>query len=278
MTPARDFLDQFHDEVHWLLEEKYGWSRQQVREAIQQSQSSDALLFSAEIQADFDQLSLGVPVAYLIGWVEFLGCHIDLRYRPLVPRPETEYWVEQFLKSRKKSLADKQMKVLDLCCGSGCIAAAVLKHWPEAEVDAVDIADAAVRQTTHNLELLAVARGRWKVIQSDLFTSVGERYDFILCNPPYVDIFGSFSDNIKHEPELALFAQNKGISLIEQVILKCEKHLVEFGELWLEFGEGQADEVIKLGQQVGLTVVTYPDQFDRQRYAVITKSTSHPQS
>jgi release factor glutamine methyltransferase len=268
MTDVQSLVVSHPDEIRWLLEEKYGWKREQVHSFL----AAPTLLtesFSDQVCADFDELSRGVPVAYLIGWVEFLGTHIDLQFRPLVPRPETEYWVEQFL-NQHKSLQEQPLRVLDLCSGSGCIGAAVLKHLPAAVVDAVDISEQAVKQTTHNLKRLDPEQKRWKVIHSDLFSAVTEEYDIILSNPPYIDIYGSYSGELQHEPQEALFAQKSGFMLIEKVLIEVKNHLKAHGELWLEFAADQAERVVSCATKTQLNAEIHTDQFGRDRFAIIT--------
>jgi release factor glutamine methyltransferase len=267
------------DEVRWVLEEKYGWGRGEVTKLLQTK--GDAHIagmeqLTGEVASDLEQLAQGVPVAYIIGWVEFLGCHIDLRYRTLIPRPETEYWAERLITQAKAK--ERPLKVLDLCCGSGCIGLAVLKHVPESTVDFVDISDQALHQTQLNLELAEVDQARYTLVHSDLFEELNGQYDVILCNPPYVDRFGYYSEHIKHEPEIALFAQNNGLSLIEKIISDLKKYLNEGGEFWLEYGEDQAEPVRQYAAAAGLHSESYKDQFGADRYAIITTTTSHRQS
>lgn len=267
------------EEVRWVLEEKYGWRREEVTKLLQaKSDAHTAMLaqLTDEVASDLEQLSQGIPVAYIIGWVEFLGCHIDLRYRTLIPRPETEYWAEHFITQAKAKGA--LLKVLDLCCGSGCIGLAVLKHVPDSTVDFVDISDQALHQTLLNLELAGVNQARYSLVHSDLFEKLDGQYDVILCNPPYVDEFGYYSKHIRHEPEIALFAQNNGLTLIEEIISNVKKHLDEHGELWLEYGEEQAESVRQYVVAVCLNSKSYKDQFGADRYAVITTAASRPQS
>jgi release factor glutamine methyltransferase len=267
MTASQSLAASHPDELRWLLEEKYGWRREQVT-AFLASPHQD---LPDQVRSDFDELAQGVPVAYLIGWVKFLGTHIDLRYRPLVPRPETEYWVELFLK-RHEAQQKHPLKVLDLCSGSGCIGAAVLKNFPSAVVDAVDISERALKQTTHNLRLIDPEQKRWKVVNSDLFSAVTAEYDIILSNPPYIDIYGSYSGDLQHEPKDALFAQNGGLMLIERTLKEVKNHLKAQGELWLEFAADQAERVVACATENQLAAEVHTDQFGRERFAIITST------
>lgn len=269
----------YPDELRWLLRDKYGW---QPTAGAGMAFPTGAGPVAAELLADLRQLQAGVPVAYLIGWVEFLGCRIELHRRPLIPRPETEYWVERCLRTVPSELvqSDKQdemgkpspVAVLDLCCGSGCIGIAMLQHWPDCRVTFVDLDPAAVAQTRHNLALNHLAAERWQLQQGDLFSGLTARFGLILANPPYVDPFGSFSDSLRHEPSLALFAQSNGMAVIERIIFTAQKHLLAGGQLWLEFAADQAERVRKLAALAGWQVRVYPDQFGHDRYAVLTSA------
>ncbi|MBW7955886.1 peptide chain release factor N(5)-glutamine methyltransferase [Patescibacteria group bacterium] len=259
------------DEVRWLLEEKYHLSRAQALQTLQQLQVGDREAFRLlpELSSDFDQLAQRVPVAYLIGFVEFLGCHIDLSHRPLIPRPETEYWVEQFIEQEKKE--ERKLRVLDLCCGSGCIGVAVLSHLPNSSVTFVDINDSALQQVELNLQKNELDPKRWQVINSDLFSGINEKFDVILTNPPYVSEFGQFSPSVLHEPKNAIFAQNNGFKLIEKIILGADKVLKTEGQLWLEFAFDQAQRVQEQAKKCEWQVRVFSDQFGQDRYAILQK-------
>ncbi|MFH2109465.1 MAG: methyltransferase, partial [Patescibacteria group bacterium] len=136
-------------EIRWLLKEKYHWTEVEIL-------LNKRLMSPKEIR-DLKRLEQGEPVAYVIGKTEFLGCTIDLSLKPLIPRPETEYWVNQVMKGKNRVLPEsgstRMVKALDLCCGSGCIGIALLKHLSNISVDFVDIDDNALKQTEINLKL-----------------------------------------------------------------------------------------------------------------------------
>lgn len=263
-----------HDpqEVRWLLQDKYHWPEAQIRQVLAGGKELSASLPS-EILEDIRRLESGEPLAYVIGWVEFLGCRIDLSLRPLIPRPETEYWVEQFLRerqeARKGTQPGEELRVLDLCCGSGCIGLAVLKHLPEAVVTFVDVDPQMLAQTEKNATLNGIPGDRYQCIESDLFSGVSGQFDVILTNPPYVNPFGSFSPSLAYEPKGAIFAQKEGFELIEKVIFQAKGHLKIEGEMWLEFAHDQAERVLEAARQADWNVRVFRDQFGRDRYAVL---------
>lgn len=254
-------------DLRWLLKDKYGWDAQQISEAQE---------YSAEIKKDIQRIEAGEPLQYVIGWVNFLGCKINLSHKPLIPRPETEFWVEKFIAQQDTSTTKK---ILDLCCGSGCIGIAVLYHLPNVRLDFADISLRAIEQTTENVELNSISKNRFRVLRSDLFKHVSDKYNAILCNPPYVDPDGEFSAELAYEPPKALFAQNHGLGLIQSIISQVENHLKPGGELWLEFGKGQEKAVEQFCKTLGRNIKIESDQYNIKRFAILsTKSASHPQN
>ncbi len=212
-------------QIRWLLKDKYH---------ILDIQNFTS---SPEISEDIRLLKLGYPVDYLIGWTTFLGCHIDLSLKPLIPRPETEFWTNKVIQKYNKN---SPLRVLDLCCGSGCIGLAVLKKIPSATVDFADISQEALTQTGLNLKLNQIHQIRYRLFRSDLFTSLpSKKYDLILSNPPYVDPEGEYEPSIKFEPAEALFAPDHGLFFIKTILDSAPQHLTAHGSLYLEFAFGQ---------------------------------------
>jgi len=247
----------------WLLGEKY-----------------DGELCPAYYE-DLAQLRAGVPVAYLIGWVPFLGCKIWLDSRPLIPRPETEWWTEKAIEAIKQSLPpDPQTSdhryVLDLCAGSGAIGVAVAKHLPEIHITFAEIDPAHLPTIEKNArENLSVNRtvlcDDIRLVRSDVFNNITKRFDFILCNPPYIDPALDRADvSVKtYEPHLALYGGVNGLELIAKIISKAPAHLNPQGQLWLEHEPEQADAIDSLGHVAGFTVSTHPDQYGVLRYSTL---------
>ena len=111
-------------EENWLLQEKYN------------GQKCEAFL------ADLVKLKNGYPLAYLIGNQPFLNCIIDLEFKPLIPRPETEFWVNDFIEEQKKrylTKPDTTVQILDIFSGSGCIGIGILKNLQNTTVDFAEL-------------------------------------------------------------------------------------------------------------------------------------------
>ena len=199
-----------------------------------------------------------LPREYRDGWTEFLNCHIDLSLHPLIPRPETEYWVEQAI---KKIRLEPKVKVLDLFSGSGCIGIALATHCPNAEVMLADIKNYISTPLPNNAHF----------IQSDLFSNIPGKFDFILANPPYVAEGSGVAGIMNHEPHSALYAGPDGLDIIRPFLAQAPAHLLPGGQIWLEFGSDQKSQVEKLLQPSQLLNSQFHrDQYSRWRYLVIT--------
>src|SRR5258708_29407862 len=155
----------------WLFRDKYRLPESKIEEILQ-----DLSLAPPGFRADVLRLKVGEPIQYVIGWVPFLGCEIDLSFKPLIPRPETEFWTGQVIEEIHKRVVkgDQVLEILDLCCGSGCIGIAFLKHLPNVRVDFADIQEDAIRQTRLNLENNKIDDSRWQIFHSDLFVKVSD--------------------------------------------------------------------------------------------------------
>jgi len=203
------------------------------------------------LQCAAEWRSRGCPIAYITGTKEFWSIPIEVNESVLVPRPDTETLVEEALKLADK--ANGPMRILDLCTGSGCIAAALAKELPQAELVATDLSEDALEVAERNL---AFAEGRVKFIRSDLFAEMEERpgFDFIVSNPPYIreDEFAKLSREIvDFEPRRALAAGESGLDFVSRIIEDGHRFLTPGGWLLLEIGEGQTEGSISLATQAG---------------------------
>lgn len=190
----------------------------------------------------------GSPIAYLTGSREFYG--LDFRVTPavLIPREETELLVEIALEKPVR-------RILDLGTGSGCLAIAVAKQLPQAQVTAVDVSAAALEVARENAARHGVAV---RFLQGDWFVPLaGERFDLILANPPYVaenDPHLAQGD-VRFEPRGALAAGPAGLDAIRRIVASAAEHLLPGGRLWFEHGYDQAQAVAALLAQAGFVAI-----------------------
>lgn len=218
---------------------------------------------------DIERLKSGEHVSYIIGWTPFLGCRIDLSARPLIPRPETEFWTEQAIKTIK-SVGPVRPRVLDLFCGSGCIGIAVLKHIPKATVDFADIENKYFAGIHKSLRLNKINARRAHCIRSDVFKKIGsKKYDCILANPPYIPTAGRAiaKSVLSQEPKRALFAGRDGLIYVRKVLREGKKHLTPNGVLIMEFDPPQKPAIATYAAKQGWRTEFFKDQYGRWRFA-----------
>ena len=188
-----------------------------------------------------------IPLAYLVGRREFMGLSFHVDERVLIPRPETEVLVE-IVEERTKSSSPA---ILDVGTGSGAIAISLArrKGW---NVTALDVSADAMDGATPNAEAHGVA-DRLTFLQGDLFDPIpiGEQFDWILSNPPYIPdgVLPTLQPEIAHEPAIALAGGDDGLNIVRRLIRGAPEHLKPGGHLLVEIGHDQADRVCQLMQE-----------------------------
>ncbi len=217
------------------------------------------------------------PIAYLTGKTEFYSLELNITADCMIPRPETELLVERAIEFLRKRTG-KQF-VCDLCTGSGCIAAAIAKNFPDADIIATDISDAALNIAAKNVEKHQLG-DRINLLCGDLFEPILpqldiDRFDLIVCNPPYVssDEFEKLGKNVKdYEPRSALFAGDDGLDVYRRIIDKVEQFLRPDAALMLEIGYSQGQPVRELLEQAGcFSEVTIEKDFHNNDRITIAK-------
>lgn len=197
---------------------------------------------------------------YARGWIPFLGAKIFLDSRPLIPRVETEYWVEKAIERTAMLYHSTQpVSILDLFAGSGCIGIAVLKHVPGTTVDFGDIEPRHFPTITKSLAANSIDPARARIIETDVYSNIDKRYDLILANPPYLAHGANLDPSLAFEPSEALFAGDGGFALIDATVRGMREHLNLRGQLWLEHDPAQAPQI---------PGIHYRDQFGQLRYTV----------
>jgi len=211
------------------------------------------------------------PVDYQIGFIPFFHTKIDLSERPLIPRPETEYWTEQFVIELKTKVANKALQIADVFAGSGCIGIAILKNTKNTKVDFFEIDKTFVNQIKKNLKINKIPTYRYKVIQSNILNKAKTKYDYILGNPPYLDPRNTKriqKSVLNYEPEKALFGGKGGLEIIKKFVKETKKYLKPGGELWFEFDSPQKKEIKNILKKEGYkSIKILKDQYNRSRYA-----------
>lgn len=200
----------------------------------------------------------GEPLAYVCGSWEFYGLPMKVTPDVLIPRVDTERLAESAIASiRSRGM---KARVLDLCCGSGCIACAIAREMPAARLVAADISAEALEVCRYNIKQNGLA-ARIITLQADAAdwppVSVGG-FDIIVSNPPYIasgeltELDGSVRD---YEPHSALDGGEDGLDFYRAIIKYWTVTLRPNGQLMFEVGEGQADAVKQLLQDAGYVSV-----------------------
>jgi len=194
----------------------------------------------------------------------------------LIPRPETEYWVKNAIENIEFSLGSREKKfhALDIFAGSGCIGVAVLKHFPNAYIDFVDIDAQALAQIKINAKqnnVLSCAN----IIRSNGFKNIKKQYDYIFANPPYIDELGMEKLPVsvkKYEPPLALFGGKDGMDTVTVFLAQVFGKLKPNGVLWMEFGAGQKGKIQKIIHDISVIDFEFlRDQYGKWRTVKVQK-------
>ena len=201
-----------------------------------------------------EQLKKEIPIQYLLGSTHFYGLEFEVNSNVLIPRPETEELVDWIIKSQQLAIGDKKVRILDIGTGSGCIAIALAKNLPNAQVFALDVSEQALGTAQKNAELNQVAIQF--IHQSILETEdLGQQFDIIVSNPPYVrhleklEIKKNVLDN---EPHLALFvADDDALIFYRKIAELAQKNLNPQGQLYFEINQYLGQETLDLLQEMG---------------------------
>lgn len=253
---------------------------------------------NSEYEADVMRIENGEPLAYVIGFVPFLDCKIFLDSHPLIPRPETEFWVEKVIEKLKTEswhpprglqfvsnrfalgqigslkAVQKPLRVLDLFAGSGCVGVALLKHIPDAQVDFGEIDTNHFSTITKNIRENDIEEIRTAVIRTDVWDGITNLYDIVCANPPYLsesrlNLIGP--SVLAYEPKKALFADEDGFALIRRLILKAGAHLNPKGLMYIEHEPEHAEMIQKCAKEHGFNAENKQDQYGVLRYSVLSR-------
>lgn len=265
-----------------LLEEYLGFRRVDIvlKSDFKITQETLNLLQSAT-----KQLEQEVPLQYVIGKTEFYGLPFVVNKHVLIPRPETEElvaWVvsessrfKTFNTSTKQTTETKQLKILDIGTGSGCIPISLKKQLPFAKISAIDISKEALgvakkNAVLNNVDIHFILQDILKTVALD------QHYDIIISNPPYVRELEKkeLKNNVlKNEPHVALFVENDNPLIFYAKIAELAKnYLNKNGLLFFEINQYLGTETIDLVNKKGLkNIQLKKDMFGNDRIIVASK-------
>ncbi|MET0759614.1 MAG: peptide chain release factor N(5)-glutamine methyltransferase [Flavobacterium sp.] len=215
------------------------------------------LVFSEDAIQNWDaileQLKLEIPIQYILGITSFYGLDFEVNENVLIPRPETEELVDWIIKENSKIKGLKDLKILDIGTGSGCIAISLAKNLPNAQVYAIDVSEQALATAEKNAKLNNV---NVIFIQKDILTTedLGQQFDIIVSNPPYVRNLEKeeIKKNVlNNEPHLALFVEdNDALIFYTKIADLAQKNLFDKGQLYFEINQYLGKEMMELLQNL----------------------------
>ena len=278
---VRDILALYHEELdgmygsgevsafgEMLFEAFLGWDRVRLLTSREQTiDQSDLLRFHWALE----DLKRHRPIQHIIGHTDFCGCRIAVSPNVLIPRPETEEMVEWIVGSGQWVVGS----ILDLCTGSGCIAIALKKAFPQAEVTAVDVSPAALEMARQNAENNGA---EVRFVQADILQThyplPTTHYPLIVSNPPYVldSERAQMQPNVlDYDPALALFVPDDDpLRFYKAIAAIAKEHLSTDGLLVVEINEALADETAALFRACGFSPTIHDDFRGKHRWIAAT--------
>lgn len=218
------------------------------------------------------------PIGYLVGRTEFYSLELNVCPDCLIPRPETELLVERAIEFLRTRIGDQH--ILDLCTGCGCIAIAIAKNYPTAQVIATDISDGALATAAQNVQKHTL-EGRITLLSGDLFEPIirqidSAAFDLIVCNPPYVSEpeFERLDKNVKnYEPRLALHGGFDGLAVYRRITDQVNNFFKPNAALMMEIGYAQGSAIRHMLESTGLfaSVTIEKDLSNNDRIAIAKK-------
>jgi release factor glutamine methyltransferase len=231
-------------------------------------QEKHAGVETPEFFLDVERLKAGEPVAYVLGYEDFLGARVDLSHRPMIPRPETAHWVAEEIEAQGGA-----PRLIDLFSGSGNIGLALLKNLPAARVEFSEIDPDLSEQILKSVRLNNFDESRVKIFAGDALAGMTGQYDAIFANPPYIAVEAKdeLDPEMSHEPHLAFFGQNKGLYHHELLIKNAWDFLVPGGAVYMEADLDQREAIETMLQGTPWTYEFWSDQYGQVRFPVLRK-------
>jgi release factor glutamine methyltransferase len=220
-----------------------------IEAATHLSDANNHMLCALAMAAD---RAAGTPLGYVTGRVRFMDLELLAAPGALVPRDETELLGWTALRMLNEVATDSEIRLIDMCCGSGNLVCGLASHNPNIRAWASDLTDDAVRLARSNVRRLQLSK-QVDVVQGDLFGALSGRglegtIDVIVCNPPYISSVRLTRDRaelLTHEPRAAFDGGPHGLSIFQRVVREALAFLRPGGTLLFEVGVGQ-DRLVAL--------------------------------
>ena len=240
---ASSFLSELNHSsfvAEWLMRERLDWSK---TELVMQYRNVMPASELKQFERDFEEFLKGLPMQQIIGHEWFYNRKFKVTEDTLIPRPETEEWLEQVL----TDLPQEPLTVVDIGTGTGIIGLTVKLERPADDVTITDISKEALDVAKENAQVLGA---EITAELGDLFEPlVGKKFDAIISNPPYIseaEINVMDQSVLDYEPKSALFADEDGLAIYKRMAESIEKYLKPNGRIYLEIGYQQGDSVSRL--------------------------------
>ena len=235
-----------------FLQHLKGWNLLEIRNADNENIEENV---KGKLNSFLTALMTGKPYQQILGATEFYGLQFFVDEHVLIPRPETEELLELAIQKIQDSRSKNQnfgLKILDIGTGSGIIPIVLKKHFPDAEVSAIDLSENALKTAQRNTEFHQVEINF--IHQDYLQANLTEVYDVIISNPPYIGIEeeDEIADSVKEfEPKMALFSPtSNALIFYEKIAEDCKNHLAENGLVFLEINQKLGKETLELFTKV----------------------------
>ncbi len=222
---------------------------------------------------DIERLKNGEPYEYVLGHTIFLGAHIDLSLRPMIPRPETAFWVERAISELKEKSGT--LRIADTFSGAGNVGVAILTHLPNSSVDFSELDPNLKPQIEKNIDLNHIDKNRTRVFSASGLDGLNGTYDAIFAVPPYVP-YSALPDldreMIDFEPHLAFFADEEGHAFHRFLIEHAWPLLKEGGTLYMEADMDHNDTIRELVQgTLWSSLEFWPDPYGATPNVILRK-------
>lgn len=221
-----------------------------------------------------DRILSGEPFAYVLGNWEFYGLPLVVSPDVLIPRDDT--CAVTALAIKQALFLEQQPRILDLCCGSGCIGLAIASKVKDARVTLADVSKEALAIAKKNI-ILNHMGGRVSSIQADALAEPAAflgKFDMIVSNPPYITAqeMQELPESVKdYEPSLALFGGTDGLDFYRSICKNFSKALQPGGYLAFEFGMGQGDDVCRILEENNFRILERVKDYNDRERAVLAQ-------
>ena len=234
--------------------------------------ASDAVCL--QMEASVNRVLSGEPLAYVLGQWDFYGMTLHVDNHVLIPRDDTCAVTEMAIK--RALFLNTSPRILDLCTGSGCIGLAIAHRVKDARVTLADISKDALAVAKRNITEQKLS-GRVSCLQADALGKPSAflgKFDMIVSNPPYIttEEMEALPDSVKnYEPHLALHGGDDGLDFYRSIIVNYKEALKPGGLICLEFGMGQGDDVCRILETNGYTILERSRDYNDRERAVIAQ-------